>query len=65
MEDFLSDFVAEFIPSMIKNLGAFVRYLYLYKRFSFKEVLKQDWNHRIGLLFLIIVISIIILPNLG
>ena len=38
------------INVVLKYTGAAVRWLFLYRRYSFTAVLKQNWNTRIGIL---------------
>ena len=59
--EFITDFFGEVILGGVKNIGAWVRYLFLSKKYSFKEVLQQDWNNRIGFLVLSILIGVAIL----
>ena len=59
--EFITDFFGEVILGGVKNIGAWFRYLFLSKKYSFKEVLQQDWNNRIGFLVLSILIGVSIL----
>ncbi|WP_299123302.1 hypothetical protein [uncultured Tenacibaculum sp.] len=59
MEDFFSGFLEEILFSSISKLGAFIRWLFLKRKYSYNEVLKQDWNGRIGLLAIILMIYLI------
>ena len=65
MEDFASDFFRELIRGFIPKIGAFIRWIFLRKKYSYEQVLDQNWNNRIGFLAIsIIVIAIIISLNL-
>jgi hypothetical protein len=54
MLDFLGDLLAEFFSGLvwvgIKIIGAFMRWIFLNRKYSFEEVYEQGWNGRIGLL---------------
>lgn len=54
MLDFLGDLLAEFFSRLvwvaIKSIGAFIRWIFLRRKYSFEEVNEQGWNGRIGLL---------------
>jgi hypothetical protein len=53
MLDFLGDLLAEFFSGLvwvaIKSIGAFIRWIFLNRKYSFDEVYQQDWSGRIGL----------------
>lgn len=59
MEDFISQFIQDLIPSAIKRLGAFIRWVFFRNKYSYKEVLEQNWNGRIGVLFIILIVVLI------
>jgi len=60
MEDFITQFFQELIPSALAKLGGFFRWLFLRKKYTYKEILKQNWNTRIGLLVIILFFVLII-----
>ncbi len=63
MLDFLGDLLAEFFSGLvwvaIKIIGAFIRWIFLRRKYSFDEVYEQDWNGRIGLLVVLLIILLI------
>lgn len=59
MGNFIAEFLGEFLLSLIPRLGAFFRWIFLRKKYSYKEILEQNWNGRIGLIFIILVIVLI------
>lgn len=61
--NFIAEFLREFLLSLIPRLGAFFRWIFLKKKYSYKEVLEQNWNGRIGLLFIVIVIILMVNLN--
>jgi hypothetical protein len=60
MLDFLGDLLAEFFSGLvwvaIKSIGAFMRWIFLNRKYSFEEVYQQDWNGRIGLLAVLLLV---------
>ena len=63
IEEFLTTFFQEILWGGIIKLGAFVRWIFLKSKYSFKEILQQNWNGRIGLLLLTSVVVLIIWLN--
>lgn len=64
IEDFISGLFQELIPNFVKIVGASIRWLFFNSRYDFKTILTQNWNHRIGTLFIVIsAISIILIIN--
>lgn len=63
MLDFLGDLLAEFFSGLvwvtIKTIGAFMRWIFLNRKYSFEEVYEQGWNGRIGLFVVLLVILLI------
>lgn len=53
-------FFQDLILSILQKLGALIRWFFLKNKYTYKEVLNQNWNGRIGLLFITIAISSII-----
>lgn len=45
---------------LIKRTGSFVRWLFLKSKYSYAEVYDQDWNGRVGILTILIIIFYII-----
>ncbi|WP_196887977.1 hypothetical protein [Aureivirga sp. CE67] len=41
---------------IIRRTGASIRWLFLKKKYSFKEILEQDWNGRIGFICIAIIV---------
>ena len=60
MEDFITQFFQDLIPSVLQRLGALIRWIFLKNKYTYKEVLNQDWNGRIGVLFTTTIIMSII-----
>ena len=63
MEDIIATFFQELIPSALARIGAFFRWIFLRKKYNYKEVLKQKWNGRVGLLFITLLIVLLIYLN--
>ena len=63
MEEFITSFFQELIPSALAKLGGFFKWIFLRKKYTYKEILEQNWNKRIGLLAIIILFFLTI--NLG
>jgi hypothetical protein len=61
MDDFITTFFQEVTKGYIPKLGASIRWIFLRKRYSFEELLKQNWNNRIGILMIGIIVGVIIL----
>lgn len=65
IDEFFADFLGEILLGLIPKLGACVRWLFLRKKYTFSEILNQNWNGRIGVLTISIIIgTIIFLVNL-
>jgi len=60
IEEFITTFFQEIIWNGIVKLGALLRWIFLKNQYSFKEILQQNWNGRIGLLFIASVVVLII-----
>lgn len=56
LEDIFSQVLIDGVWLTIKQLGAGIRWLFLRKNYSFKEIEKQNWNGRIGLLTIFLII---------
>jgi len=63
MEEFIISFFQELIPTALAKLGGFVKWIFLRKKYTYQEILNQDWNARIGLLTIIIFFVLIINLN--
>lgn len=64
--DFIAEILFEvFIYGLCIIPGAFVRWLFLFKKYSFKEILKQDayFNGIIGFVSVALVVTTVILIN--
>ena len=61
METFIETFLQELLRGIVKPIGAGIRWIFLRKRFKYSEVLRQNWNNRIGFLAISILVGIIIL----
>ena len=59
MEELIREFIQEVLLGSIIKFGALIRWFFLRKKYSYKEVLKQDWNGRVGLLFIILIAYLI------
>lgn len=58
MLDFLGDLLVEFFSGLvwvaIKTIGAFMRWIFLNRKYSFEEVYEQGWNGRISLFVILL-----------
>jgi hypothetical protein len=54
-EEFIGMIIQEIFLSSIRIIGAGVRWLFLKKKFSFKEIRSQSWNGRVGLITMFII----------
>ncbi|MGV8992492.1 MAG: hypothetical protein ACOH1O_00190 [Flavobacterium sp.] len=55
------EFIFEVIfCNTIRYSGAAVRFAFMHKKFTFDQVLKQDWNNRIGIIVLSVLIGLLI-----
>lgn len=65
MLDFLGDLLAEFFSRLvwvaIKSIGAFMKWIFLNRIYSFEEVYQQDWNGRIGLFVVLLFVIFLLL----
>tara|TARA_Y100000815_G_scaffold254591_1_gene260746 strand:+ start:3437 stop:3637 length:201 start_codon:yes stop_codon:yes gene_type:complete len=65
--DFILEFIAgifqEALPMLLKFFGAIIRWCIFLGNKKFKDVLNEEWNTRVGLFTLIIIIIAIF--NLG
>lgn len=53
IETFFEILFQTIIWTFIKGIGASIRWIFLQRKYSFKEILSQNWNGRIGLLVII------------
>lgn len=51
----------QFIYKFIKVIGASIRWIFIRKNYSYSEIYKQDWNFRVGLLSIILLVVLIFL----
>ena len=60
-EDIIGGFFQEIFAGFIRRIGAAFRWVFLRKKYNFQEVLKQDWNFRIGIMIIMIVVLTMII----
>jgi hypothetical protein len=58
--EFFEQFVREIIPTFLKVIGAGIKWILYLGKISYSNIFKEEWNTRIGLGIIIIVISTII-----
>jgi hypothetical protein len=63
-EGFLETFVQEVLWASVKRIGSLIRWAFLRSRYSYYQIYQQDWNGRVGLVALILVLSIILFSRL-
>lgn len=61
LEDFVVGFFQEIIVAGVKYIGAFFRWILLRKKYTYKQVYNQDWNTRVGLLAIALIVILIYL----
>lgn len=49
IEGLIEGLFQEVIWGTIKRIGSIIRWIFLFRKYSYKDVYKQDWNGRIGL----------------
>ncbi len=59
MGEFLIEVIFEGIIQSLSYIGASVKWVFLRNKFSYKEILKHNWNYRIGILVMILVFFLI------
>jgi len=60
MADFLAQIFQELIIQNLNYVGASIKWIFLRKKYSFKELLDQNWNTRIGALVIVALIALIV-----
>lgn len=60
MGDLITQFFQDLIPSASKRLGTLIKWIFLKNRYTYNEILNQNWNGRIGVLFVTIVMLTIV-----
>lgn len=60
MADFLGQFILELIIQSLNHIGAAIKWVFLRNNLSYKEILKQNWNNSIGVLFIALAVFLII-----
>lgn len=58
IQELLSALLQTFLWALLQQIGAFLRWLFFRRQLSFEQVLEQNWNGRIGLLFILCLFSI-------
>lgn len=53
MKEFAGQFIIEFL---LEYPGAFVRWLFFFKKHSFEEVLSSMWNYVISIIILFLIV---------
>ncbi len=53
IEAILEGAIGEVFVMLIRRLGASIRWLFLGRKYTFKELLSQDWNLRSGFFVLL------------
>ena len=52
MDEFLNQIFQDFFYYLFRIVGARFRWLFLRRKYSFKEILEQNWNGRIGFMII-------------
>jgi hypothetical protein len=60
VEGFLETFFQDVIWASLKRLGSAVRWIFLKRKYSYKDIYRQDWNGRVGVITICLIIFIII-----
>lgn len=61
-EGFLETFVQEILWASVKRIGSLIRWVILRNKYSYNQIYRQDWNGRVGLVALILIILFSLLP---
>ncbi|MES2139634.1 MAG: hypothetical protein V4511_07980 [Bacteroidota bacterium] len=59
MEAIIETIFQDILWAGLRHLGAFIRWIFLQNKFSYKDVLAKSWNGTIGLLFIASLILIL------
>ena len=60
IEEFFIAFLQEVLLLVVIKIGTAVRWFFLRNKYSYKEILEQDWNGRVGLLTIILFAFLIV-----
>jgi len=63
MREAIAEILIEIFVHSFKSIGAAIRWLFLKNKYSYDEILEQGWNHRIGVLFGLTVILMVLYFN--
>lgn len=56
-EELIVSIFQDILWGTVLRVGATIRWLFLRTKYSYSQILKQDWNGRIGLLFIFLLLS--------
>ena len=60
IEEFIGTLFTEVLWASIKRFGSFIRWLFLRTKYSYKDIYKQDWNGRIGVFTIAVIVILLI-----
>lgn len=60
LDELLQTLFGEILMGFIRHVGAIVRWLFLGKKYSYREIRKQDWNARVGILMVLAAVGVTI-----
>ena len=63
MREAIAELLIEIFVHSFKSIGAAIRWVFLKNKYTFDEILEQGWNHRIGALFALFVILMVLYFN--
>ena len=53
--EFLASIIQDSMPSILKSIGARIKWVYYLGKKQIKDIHKEEWNTRIGGIFILIV----------
>ncbi|MFI5141418.1 MAG: hypothetical protein ACHQII_03580 [Bacteroidia bacterium] len=54
-DDFvMNGFFRKLVYGLLKLTGSFFRYLFLFRKYSYKQVLEQEYNGRVGVIVIFV-----------
>lgn len=60
VDDIVDFFMERIQMGLIKRVGAFFRYLFLFHKYSYKQVLQQEYNGRVGIIVTFVLVLLLV-----
>lgn len=58
--EFIGGIIREAIPDLLRLLGACIKWIFYLGKRKFKDIQKEEWNMRVGFIFVVIMLVLFI-----